>query len=168
MRFLIPLSVLLVSTLASPNDFNDILGEIYGDCGGACASTEFKDSKADCGDPSSSASNACFCKNYVNIFSDVDMTRFGTCISGCNLDISNLDYSKLAQNVGNICGSNLGVDTTDNGALPSNTASSSTGGPGSTSTAVASSPSHTGAASTIASSKTALILGALAFFCYAL
>ncbi|KAJ5094921.1 hypothetical protein N7532_007212 [Penicillium argentinense] len=168
MRFLIPLSVLLASALASPNTFKALLDEMYGDCGGACVSTEFKDSKAACGDPSSSASNACLCKNYVNIFSDVDEMRLGTCISKCNLDISNLDYSKLAQNVGDICGSNLGADTTDTGPSPSNNASSSTGGAGSTSVAAASSPSHTGAASTTASSKTALALGALALLGYAL
>lgn len=168
MRLFIPLSVLLASALASPNNFNDFLDELYGNCGGACASTEFKDSKFNCGDPSSSASNACYCKNYVNVFTDLDATRFGTCISKCNLDISNMDYSKLAHSIGDICGSNLGADTTGTGASPSSTASSSASGGGSSSTAAASSPSHTGAASTIASSKTALALGALAFLGYAL
>ena len=167
MRLLIPVSVLLASALPSPSNFNDFLNELYSNCGGACASTEFKDSKFNCGDPSSSLSNACYCKNYVNIFTDLNATRFGTCISKCNLYISNIDYSKLANNIGDICGSSLGTDTTGTGASPSSTASSSANG-GSISTATASSPSHTSAASTIASSKTALTLGALAILGYAL
>ncbi|KAJ5832836.1 hypothetical protein N7474_001147 [Penicillium riverlandense] len=168
MRFLIPLSVLVASALAASNNFNEILDQLYGECGGACASTEFKDSKYGCGDPSSSASNTCFCKNYANIFSDVNEMRFGNCMSKCNMNVGDLNYAQLAHDVNNICGSNLGADTTFTGSSPSSSATSNAGGAGASSTAAASSPSHTGAASTIASSKTALALGALAFLGYTL